>query len=205
MSTNNPKATKIMIVRHAEKPPDNPPPYGVTARKGKHDEESLTVRGWQRAGALASFFAPQDGRPLPNPSVATPQYVYASKVEDKKVKGEKVGSKSKRPQQTITPLVELLGANVTTDFTIDKGDEEALAASAAACEGVVLICWEHQSITAIVSHLPLSPGTTPPAGWPDDAQGQGRFDLVWVFDLQESGAYDFTQVPQCLLAGDSPD
>jgi len=50
-------ATKIMLIRHAEKPPNNPPPHGVDA-KGDHDSESLIVQGWQRAGALTVYFAP---------------------------------------------------------------------------------------------------------------------------------------------------
>ncbi len=39
-----------------------------------------------------------------------------------------------------------------------------------------------------------------PQQWRDD-----RFDLVWVFDLDPSGRYRFSQVPQLLLAGDRPD
>ena len=33
--------------------------FGVTI-EGHQDPEELTVRGWQRAGALATFFAPPD-------------------------------------------------------------------------------------------------------------------------------------------------
>lgn len=60
MSKTKPRATKVMIIRHADKPPEppkEPPPFGVT-REGTQDEQALIVRGWQRAGALASFFDP---------------------------------------------------------------------------------------------------------------------------------------------------
>ena len=39
-----PNAPKIMLIRHAEKPEDDPPPHGVDI-DGDHDSESLTVRG----------------------------------------------------------------------------------------------------------------------------------------------------------------
>ena len=29
------------------------------------------------------------------------------------------------------------------------------------------------------------------------------YDLVWVFDLQTSGSWSFTQVPQLVMPGDS--
>ena len=55
-------ATKIMIIRHAEKPTTTPPPplNGVTIT-GKQDKDSLIPRGWQRAGALVTLFAPARG------------------------------------------------------------------------------------------------------------------------------------------------
>ena len=52
--------SKIMIIRHAEKPPDSGGPFGVTAG-GEKDAESLIIQGWQRAGALACLFAPRAG------------------------------------------------------------------------------------------------------------------------------------------------
>ena len=43
--------TRIMIIRHAEQHEV----AGIT-REGQVDPQSLTVRGWQRAGALVPFF-----------------------------------------------------------------------------------------------------------------------------------------------------
>ena len=52
-------ARKIMVIRHAEKPDDAGTIFGITI-EGHQDSEELSVRGWQRAGALATFFAPPD-------------------------------------------------------------------------------------------------------------------------------------------------
>ncbi|HET6150877.1 MAG TPA: hypothetical protein VFH68_25295, partial [Polyangia bacterium] len=80
-----PSAPKIMLIRHAEKPLENPPPHGIDT-DGDHDDESLTVRGWQRAGALVVLMAPSNGR-LQNSALATPRFVFASRLD--KHKGSK--------------------------------------------------------------------------------------------------------------------
>ena len=188
MSAMPPTAPKVMVIRHAEKPADDPPPHGVEM-KGDHDKESLTPLGWQRAGALAALFAPARGQ-LQSPLLATPTKLYASGIGD--------GSDSERPQETITPLAAKLDATIDTNFL--KGQERAMVAAALAQEGVVLVAWEHKAIPGIANQI-LGNDTTAPQEWPGE-----RFDLVWVFDLEPAtGAYVFSQVPQQLLAGDSPD
>jgi hypothetical protein len=52
--------SKIMVIRHAEKPDEAGTTFGVSV-EGNQDPEALIVRGWQRAGALTTFFAPPDG------------------------------------------------------------------------------------------------------------------------------------------------
>jgi len=187
-----PTAPKIMLIRHAEKPEDNPPPHGIDT-DGDHDDESLTVRGWQRAGALAVLLAPSAG-PLQNNALATPRFVFASRLDKK--------NGSDRPQQTVTPLIDKLGKAVRVNFEIGIGEESDLAAAAIACDGVVLISWAHGEIPAIVRCLPLSRETAAavPVVWPD-----ARFDLVWVFNLDgAANEYRFSQQPQLLLSGDKP-
>jgi hypothetical protein len=63
----------------------------------------------------------------------------------------------------------------------------------------VLICWEHQSIPLITKWFPISPNNPNPVptAWPD-----GRYDVVWVFNLDSPGGYCFYEEPQLLLAGD---
>ena len=181
-----PTTTKIMIIRHAEKPPSIGEPFGVTA-EGDQDVESLTIQGWQRAGALACFFAPTVG-PLQNAGLATPQFLFAS---------ESKSGGSARPVETITPLASKLGLTPTTR---KKSSFDKVAAEAMACGSIALISWQHEDIP-LIANLILGNQTTVPQKWPGD-----RFDIVWVFDLNaSSNSYTFSQVPQRLLAGDSAD
>ncbi len=179
------QAVKIMVIRHAEKPPGDPPPYGVTL-EGEREKESLTVRGWQRAGALADFFAPTNGL-FSDPSLARPQFLYASKPT--KHNG------SRRPVETITPLAEKLAIRINSHFP--KPETEDMLEEVFLCAGVVLICWQQESIPKIANYI-LGSETTAPQDWPAD-----RFDMVWVFDRDTAAArYSFRQVPQNLLMGD---
>jgi broad specificity phosphatase PhoE len=170
---------RIMFIRHAEK--SDVPGKGVQP-DGMQDDESLTVRGWQRAGALAQFFA----RPELKPGV-----IFAS--------GLGHGSKSKRPLQTVTPLAELLNeteqvALITTHL---KDDLQALMDDVLSRDGPVLVAWEHKRIPELVGLLPKPPRV--PSNWPDD-----RFDLVWLF-VRTDTDWSFSQLPQLLLSGDSAD
>jgi len=209
MSAPNALASTIMIIRHGEKPPEppaSPPPYGVTS-DGTQDAHSLSVRGWQRAGALVSLFAPSQGTPS---TVKVPEYIYAVKVDSDvesshDAVGAKIGTKGKRAQQTIAPIAEKLRSTVKLDLTFDKGAEVAMIASAMACPGAVLICWVHENIAHIARQIPVSTATPVPEAWPNDAQGNGRFDLVWLFEYDNAvDAYRFAEIPQFLLDGDLP-
>ena len=143
-------------------------------------------------------------------SIATPTTIFAFKIDGANdhphdAAGAPIGSKGKRAQQTVAPLVEKLGAQAMLNITFDKGAEVALSSAALACAGVVLICWEHRAIPLIAQQFPVSQATPAPPTWPADPQGIGRFDLVWVFTYdQTAGMYQFSQVPQLLLAGDLP-
>jgi hypothetical protein len=178
-------ARKIMLIRHAEKPDGKDAPYGVTP-DGVQDAESLTVRGWQRAGALAVLFAPAQGA-LQNPGLARPDVLFASGVAKH--------SKSERPEETLIPLSQKLGGAMNRAF--DKNQLAALVDAVCATPGTVLICWQHEDIPAI-ANLILGNQTSVPQQWPAD-----RFDVVWVLDLDDAnGLYRFSQVPQRVLPGD---
>src|SRR5882724_1485540 len=179
------QAKKILVIRHAEKPPPHPPPYGITL-EGAREKDSLTARGWQRAGALASFFAPANGT-FQDPSLAKPQFLYASKPV--KHKG------SRRPFETIMPLAEKLKIRINSDFL--KFDTESMLEDAFLRDGVVLICWQREYIPQITDQILVNNSVALPE-WPE-----GRFDMVWVFDRNPSSAqYSFMQIPQSLLMGD---
>ena len=180
-------ASKIMIVRHAEKPTDpgdTPEIDGVSA-SGRQDPEDLVVRGWQRAGGLVRLFAPRDGH-FVDPHLATPQTIFASGVAHH--------SKSLRSQHTVLELASVLTLQLKTQFV--KDDYNAMADAASATNGVVLIAWEHQDIPAIGNRI-TGNNTTVPQNWPGH-----RFDIVWVFD-RHGPVWTFSQVPQLLLSGDN--
>ncbi len=184
MSETLKHAAKIMVIRHAEKPLNSLPPYGITL-EGEREKESLTVRGWQRAGGLASLFGSTTGPR--GPSLGEPQFLYASKPIKR--------NGSRRPIETITPLAEKLAIRVNSNFT--KLEAESMLEEAFLCDGVVLICWQGQYIPKIANYI-LGNKTTAPQDWPED-----RFDVIWVFDRDTASAgYSFKQVPQNLLMGD---
>ena len=177
-------AGRVMIVRHAEKPDGST--KGVEP-SGDNDDDSLTVQGWTRAGALDRLFAPSGS--APPSTLATPRAIYAADPKS---------DASKRPAQTVSVLAAKLGIQVATDFTKSSIKDLAKAAIASAASGAVLIAWQHQDIPSIVAEFPnVSP--TPPSSWPGS-----RFDIVFVLDQDGSG-WRFSQVPQLLLQGDSSD
>ena len=180
------QATKVMVIRHAEKPTTDHSPYGVTL-KGALNKESLTTRGWQRAGALAHFFAPSNGL-FQDPSLAEPRFLFASRYIKRKG--------SRRSIETLMPLAEKLAIRINSDFP--RSEMEEMLEAALLCSGVVLICWQREYIPRIADHI-LGDKTMAPRHWPED-----RFDVVWVFerDPASAGGYGFKQVSQRLLAGD---
>lgn len=184
MSKQIPRATKIMLLRHAEKPAKDNAPYGVT-RKGERSKESLEVRGWQRAGALVNLLVPANHHHQ-NPALAVPKFLYASKPLRRKG--------SRRPIETITPLAEKLAIKINSEF--QRSQLVGMIEDACSRKGVVLICWQREYIPQIAS-LILGKRKIAPSDWPED-----RFDMIWVFDLHGS-TYKFRQAPQNSLAGDS--
>ena len=171
---------KIMIMRHGEKPAKDGTTLGVNYA-GDVDGTELSVRGWQRAGALARLFWPVAGTP-PRP-LAKPDKLYAA--------GPSTIDGSKRSKHTLAPLAALSGLSVNTNFGVDQ--EPALAAAISADTGVVLVAWEHKRIQRIVASLANGSAIAP--FW-----AGGRFDVVLVLDAPQ---WNLTQAFQMLLAGDT--
>jgi hypothetical protein len=220
------KATKVMIVRHAEKPGRyGQYTYAGVDPLGAPDKKSLTPVGWQRAGGLASLFSPTYG-PLQNSQLAVPDAIYAASPEssapgdsdDASTPGKDGSDPSKRPYQTVLPLsckagIRIIDSRASTDF--QKMVTDLLSfdlAKATTC--TLLIAWQHQDILpkkkhadSIVSELIKQTGGQAPAQVPAGPWPEERYDLVFVFD-RPSGSGPFTafsQVPQMLLSGDSTD
>src|SRR6185436_18340080 len=132
MYKKGPKATKIMVIRHAEKPGKDGAPFGVTPT-GERSKESLEVRGWQRAGALANLFAPTNDR-FQHPALARPRFLFASKPLKRKG--------SQRSLETITPLADKLGLAIDASF--QRNQFESMVDQAISRKGGVLIRWQQE-------------------------------------------------------------
>lgn len=178
---------KIMLIRHSERPSADKKFRGVDLG-GRKDKEELTVRGWQRAGALVRFFAPRDGR-FVHPALGRPAVLFACKAGP--------AAPSLRPQHTLLPLAEFL-SDIELNCDYYEGEEAALVREVLGRRGPALIAWKHLTMH-VIANLILGNASTAPQHWPYE-----RYDLVWVFDRTQDG-YAFTQVPQLLLAGDSAD
>ncbi|MFH6781697.1 MULTISPECIES: hypothetical protein [Methylobacterium] len=172
--------TKLMIIRHAEKPDKLAGISGVT-EAGETDRDDLTVRGWQRAGALVHFFNP--ATPVgPTPGLAVPGAIFATSPNG--------DSPSKRPLHTVSPLAADLGLRVRTDFTVHQ--ENDLIAAALRAAKTVLVCWHHERIAKLAAPLGITI-----APWPDDV-----FDRVLLFDAAGAG-WSTGTLRQHLLPGDA--
>ena len=170
---------RVLFIRHAEEHDT----AGVTG-SGRSDRHSLTIRGWQRAGALARFFDAHAG------SALAPDFVFASSIGP--------GSESRRPQQTVAPLVALMRQRGRDGCSDEHAKTHTLALMADVLRrpGTILVSWEHSRIAECVAVLPNPPQV--PDKWPSD-----RYDLVWVLDRAGDG-WTFRALPQHLLAGDGP-
>lgn len=108
-------ATRIMVIRHAEKPGtyDGLSYAGVQAA-GTKDKESLVTLGWERAGGLVGLFAPPWG---PAAGLAVPASLFAADPADKSHHaGAGEDEPSQRPYQTITALAARLASRSTRAF-----------------------------------------------------------------------------------------
>jgi len=206
-------ATRIMIIRHAEKPGT----YGGKRYDGvnlagdiagTNGAKHLVVPGWQRAGALVTLFAPPWG---PKPGLDTPAHLFAS---DPQSQSDDAGDEgpSQRPYETLTAVAAKLG--LTTDTHDKKSHYDKMVTNALAKDGAVLIAWQHEDIPLLtksgqpgISQSILTQTQTSgdnfniPKTWPS-----GRYDLVFVFHRPAGhGPIEkFSLVAQMLLAGDTP-
>ena len=154
---------QVIIIRHAEKPEHG------------HD---LTVKGRERAAALAPFFLSGDRE--------TPVAIYAQ--------GPSAEHPSRRPVETVTPLAHDLKLVIKT---CHRGDDAAMVKeilSQPEYDGkVVLICWSHKEIPGLATAL----GVVHPPEWRGAA-----FDRLWIIKFND-GQATLQDLPQRLLFGDS--
>lgn len=175
------RALTLLFIRHAEKP-ELGQAIGIDAR-GNPDKRSLTPRGWQCAGAWVQLFKPALGGV---PALPEPSAIFASDPGDD-------DDRSSRPLETVTPLAAML--DLTVDHRFAKGQEAELAGTIEAMSGVVLVCWQHETIGAIVGAR-----GNPPAGVPSHWPG-ACFNAVYQLDRSADG-WSFSQIMPVLLDGD---
>jgi hypothetical protein len=210
-------ATKIMVIRHAEKPgPYNNAQYAgvnnVGTVAGVDGAKHLVTLGWERAGALVTLFARPWG---PKPPLATPQFLFASDPIARHGDDATEGGPSNRPYETLIPLAAKLGLDPNVSY--GKSHYAKMVTTALACDGLVLISWQHEDIPlttktgdpGISQEILTQTRTTAtlgvPTSWPVGPFG-ARYDLVFVFDRPTGSGpiISFTLFPQQLLAGDLP-
>jgi hypothetical protein len=123
---------------------------------------------------------------------------------------------SQRPYDTLTALAAKLGLPIDTSH--GKNHYTKMVTSALACDGAVLIAWQHEDIALttktgspgisqeILTQTRTTGSFNIPASWPHDPAGASRYDLVFVFDRPNGDGpiTGFTLLAQQLLAGDLP-
>jgi hypothetical protein len=184
----------LLIIRHAEKPQRDWPGPGLTI-EGKHDDESLVIRSWQRAGSWSALF----GTKLGGEDYPRPQVIYAANPSPQPAPSDPDVEVSQRPFGTITPLADRLGLDPVTKWSV--GEELELVREITKLSGVVLVCWEHKLIISDMLPAIINGARVP--GTPTKWDG-ARFDVVLRFDRADpTASWKFKQCFPKLMSGDS--
>jgi hypothetical protein len=187
-------ALTLMIIRHAEKPDRAWPGPGLTI-EGKHDDKSLVIRGWQRAGSWSALF----GTNLGGSDFPQSQVIYAANPSPQPPPSDPDIEVSQRPFGTVEPLANRLGFKPVKTWSV--GQEQELVSEVTKLSGVVLVCWEHKRIISDMLPAIISGAHVP--GIPSKWDGS-RFDVVLRFDRAGPTApWSFKQCFPQLLDGDS--
>ena len=125
----------ILVMRHAEKPTDDHDPH-------------LSPPGKERAEKLATYIPDTFGKP---------DFVFAAAVSKKR---------SARPLETIEPLAAALGLDPKTPFADAQSAELAqlLLSDAKYANKLIVVCWHHGEIPALMRALGAKAGESSVAG-----------------------------------------
>jgi broad specificity phosphatase PhoE len=174
----------IWAIRHGEKPANAEDPHkdpdaagpGLEV-DGKVSPNSLTIRGWQRAGALAGSLLCGRLTADDGVDVIVPSYGH---------------SEHHRPYETVNSLAVRLGNEPQP--LCDAADVNTLHEYVVAADRTLLICWEHDALAKLADLL-CPPSEHP---WPE-----GRFDVIWQFTPDGQGGFTWQQHDQDLLPDDA--
>jgi hypothetical protein len=170
---DGPKDSVVLIIRHAEN-------GGVG--------NGLASRGEQRAVAYKNYFL--------NFSVDSkrrePTVIFAAK--DSK--------KSHRPRLTVEPFAKAAKLKIDTRFGNNQSAELAADLRANHQEKVILICWRHPYIPALLGALGAKPADLLPRGkWPNSI-----YDWVILLSYDQDGRLipgSSRRINEHLMPGDS--
>ena len=168
-----PKSSVILIIRHAENPPNG---------------HGLSPRGEERAKAYINYFE---------------NFTVDSKREEPNAVVVAADSKhSHRPRLTVQPFAKAANLTIDSRFANKQPADLAAALRANYQEKVILICWHHGQIPAVLRALGADPAMLLPGGkWPRDV-----YDWVIMVSFDENGHLipgTTKRISEHLLQGDS--
>jgi len=168
-----PKNSVVLIIRHAENPADG---------------HGLSPRGEERAKAYKNYF--QDLTIDSKPREPEAVLVAADSKH------------SHRPRLTVEPFAKAAKLPIDNRFA-DKQPADLAAELRANYQGkVILVCWHHGQIPAVLRALGADPVTLLPNGkWPRDV-----YDWVIMLSFDENGRVipeSTKRINEHLLPGDS--
>jgi hypothetical protein len=170
---HGPKNGIVLVIRHAEN-------GGIG--------HGLSPRGEQRAEAYKDYFLnfAVDSKPL------KPNVIFAAK--DSK--------QSHRPRLTVEPFANAAKVKIDTNFGNNQSSDLAADLRANHQGKVILICWRHGDIPALLRALGAEPKNFLPKGkWPDSV-----YDWVILLSFDQDGRLipaSTRRLNERLLPGDS--
>ena len=149
---------RILVLRHAEKTGD---PMDI----------DLSPAGAIRAQKLADYIPATFG---------TPQILI----------GTALSKHSDRPVETLTPLSQRMGLSIESYFGNEEWAELAhdLMVNPRYVGALIVVCWHHGTIPALMQSLGVSTGSIPNP-WPDDV-----FNLILDTKIGGEGRPEVTNV-----------
>jgi len=170
---DGPKNSVVLIIRHAE-----------DADSG----DGISPRGQERAEAYKNYFLnlTVDSKRL------EPEVVFASKDSQK----------SHRPRLTMEPFAKAANVKIDTRFGNNQSAELAADLRANDQGKVVLVCWRHGYIPALLRALGAEPKSfLPNSRWPGSV-----YDWVILLSYDQDGRLipsSSRQINEHLMPGDS--
>jgi hypothetical protein len=181
-------ASALIVVAHAQDGPKNSVVLIIRHAEDGATDAGLTPSGQKRAEAYKDYFLKftVDSKQL------RPDAVFAAK--DSK--------KSHRPRLTMEPFAKAAELNVDTRFGNNQSTDLAADLRATQQGKVILICWRHPYVPALLRSLGARPEDFLPNGrWPGSV-----FDWVIMLSFDQDGHLipsSSRKINQQLMPGDS--